>query len=119
VPRRYPTPSRVKIEAAVRAPNRRDAASSMSAAIWRFLYGVPNPYCPHRATGVGCPAWGAGLIPRESNMASKETPKRRDQRILHPSSRPDLGFPTSAPQQERGEEAVGPSPGLFRMLTHA
>jgi len=53
-------------------------------------------------------------------MASKETPKWRDQRILHPSSRPDLGFPTSAPHDKNaGRKLAAPSPGIFRMLTHA
>ena len=33
-------------------------------------YGVPNGYSPHHSTGVGCPAWGSGLIPQEASAGS-------------------------------------------------
>jgi hypothetical protein len=45
--------------------------SSRSAAIvWGVLCRVPNGYCPHTSTGVGCPAWGSGLIPQEASATS-------------------------------------------------
>jgi peptide-methionine (S)-S-oxide reductase len=36
----------------------------------QYLHKVPNGYCPVHATGVGCPAWGSGLIPQEASAAS-------------------------------------------------
>jgi peptide-methionine (S)-S-oxide reductase len=36
----------------------------------QYLHKVPNGYCPHHATGVGCPAWGSGLIPKQATAAS-------------------------------------------------
>jgi peptide-methionine (S)-S-oxide reductase len=35
----------------------------------QYLHKVPNGYCPHTSTGVGCPAWGSGLIPAEAEVA--------------------------------------------------
>jgi peptide-methionine (S)-S-oxide reductase len=32
----------------------------------QYLHKVPNGYCPHHATGVACPAWGAGLVAAET-----------------------------------------------------
>ncbi len=31
----------------------------------QYLHKVPNGYCPHTSTGVGCPAWGSGLVTQE------------------------------------------------------
>jgi peptide-methionine (S)-S-oxide reductase len=36
----------------------------------QYLHKVPNGYCPHHSTGVGCPAWGSGLLPQEASAAS-------------------------------------------------
>jgi len=36
----------------------------------QYLHKVPNGYCPHTSTGVGCPAWGSGLIPQEASATS-------------------------------------------------
>jgi hypothetical protein len=41
-----------------------------AAAMWSQPHGVPNGYCPHHSTGVGCPAWGAGLMPQEASATS-------------------------------------------------
>lgn len=28
----------------------------------QYLHKVPNGYCPHHSTGIGCPAWGANPV---------------------------------------------------------
>jgi peptide-methionine (S)-S-oxide reductase len=36
----------------------------------QYLHKVPNGYCPHHATGVGCPAWGAAPIEAQAARTS-------------------------------------------------
>jgi peptide-methionine (S)-S-oxide reductase len=36
----------------------------------QYLHKVPNGYCPHHATGVGCPAWAAAPV----SLGSSATP---------------------------------------------
>ena len=45
-------------------------SSTTVAIVWGVLHRVPNGYCPHTSTGVGCPAWGSGLIPQEASATS-------------------------------------------------
>jgi len=35
----------------------------------QYLHKVPWGYCPHHSTGVGCPAWGSGLVTQGVNTA--------------------------------------------------
>ncbi|MBL8126196.1 MAG: peptide-methionine (S)-S-oxide reductase, partial [Chloroflexia bacterium] len=32
----------------------------------QYLHKVPNGYCPHHSTGVGCPAWHGTLVGAEA-----------------------------------------------------
>ena len=71
---------------------------------------------PHHATGVGCPAWGADLIPRESNgfQGDAQAARSADPSPLQPTR---FGVPdVRALRQERGEEAGGSLP---RFLSNA
>ena len=36
----------------------------------QYLHKVPNGYCPHHATGVGCPAWGVVPVSLETQPAN-------------------------------------------------
>jgi SAM-dependent methyltransferase len=52
-----------------------DRRSSTSAAIaWGVLHKVLNDYCPHHATGVGCPAWA---IAHAASFGSVESAVQR------------------------------------------
>jgi peptide-methionine (S)-S-oxide reductase len=35
----------------------------------QYLHKVPNGYCPHHTTGVGCPAWGSAPVSLEAQPA--------------------------------------------------
>jgi peptide-methionine (S)-S-oxide reductase len=35
----------------------------------QYLHKVPNGYCPHHSTGVGCPAWGSAPVSYEAQPA--------------------------------------------------
>ena len=36
----------------------------------QYLHKVPNGYCPHHSTGVGCPAWGTAPIEAQAARSS-------------------------------------------------
>ena len=51
----------------------------------RIMSLYPHGYCPRASTEVGCPAWGAGLIPRSRAPRRWRCPSGAISRTRHPS----------------------------------
>jgi hypothetical protein len=118
VPRRYPTPSRVKIEVAVRAPTAvtPPRRSSTSATTWQVLYGSPIATAASRdrsrLPGMGRRSDLLGV--ERGFLGDAQAARSADPSPLQPTR---FGGPdVRASRQERGEEAGGSLP---RYLSNA